>query len=43
MYSSRQNTRIKTTEQFFDSIQKCAHSEKNLSQASINYGILYEE
>ena len=28
--------------QFFDSIEKCTHSEKNLSQVNDNYGILYE-
>ena len=38
------NTRHEITEleQFFDSVEKCIHSEKNLSQANDNYGILYE-
>ena len=29
-------------EQFFDSVEKCTHSEKILSQANDNYGILRE-
>ena len=36
------NTRTEITEleQFFDSVEKCTHSEKNLSQANNNCGIL---
>ena len=38
------NTRTKITEleQFFDSVEKCSHSEKNLSQANDNCRISYE-
>ena len=36
------HTEITEIEHFFDPIEKCTHSEKNLSQTINNYGILYE-
>ena len=40
----QESTRTEITElqQFFDSIEKCTHSENISSQAHNNYGILYE-
>ena len=40
----QEGTRTEITElqQFFDSIEKCTHSENISSQAHNNYGILYE-
>ena len=40
----QESTRTEITElqQFFDSIEKCTHSENISSQAYNNYGILYE-
>ena len=35
-------TEISELEQFFDSVEKCTHAERNSSQANDNYGILYE-
>ena len=35
-------TEITELEEFFDSVEKCTHSKKILSQANDNYGILCE-
>ena len=41
----QENTRTEITEleQFFDSVEKCTHSENISSQANGNYSILYEK
>ena len=36
------HTEITELEQFFDSVEKCTHSVKNLSQVNNSYDILYE-
>ena len=39
-YTHKERTEL---EQFFDSVGKCTHSEKNSSEPKDNYGILAEK